>query len=358
MRARVRPTCSRRSSGPRRGSRTTPCWPGSQADGGADLLVTHQIPLTGPLVAETTGVRWVSALLQPMGLLSAHDPPTPPQAEWMRGLLAVHPAIARAVFAVARLTIRRWGRPLARVRTELGLPPGRDPVFEGQHSPRLALALFSKLLGATQPDYPPQLLVTGFPFYDAAGERPIAPGLIEFLDDGEPPLLFTLGSSAVWLAGDFYQTSIDAAARLGRRALLLAGEESARLTEAGLPRGVAAFDYAPHSLVMPRAAVNVHQGGVGTTGQALRAGRPALVVPFGQDQPDNARRSVALGMARTLSRRAYTSERVARELAVLLDDPGYAARAAEVSVVVEAERGTETACDAIEQVLAEPPPRR
>src|SRR3954468_14308118 len=54
-----------------------------EADGGADLLVTHQIPLTGPMVAETTGIRWVSALVQPLGLLSAHDPPTPPQAEWM-----------------------------------------------------------------------------------------------------------------------------------------------------------------------------------------------------------------------------------------------------------------------------------
>ena len=331
---------------------------GVEADGGADLLVTHLIPLTGPLVAETTGIRWVSALVQPLGLLSAYDPPTPPQAPWLRSVLTLHPSIARAMFGIVRLATRQWVRPTERFRAELGLPPGSNPVFEGQHSPRLALALFSKLLGERQPDFPPQTLVTGFPFYDAAAERPVAPELLEFLDAGDPPVLFTLGSSAVWIAGDFYRASIDAITRIGRRALLLAGDDTERLIAEGLPPGVAAFGYAPHSLVMPRAAVNVHQGGVGTTGQALRAGRPALVVPFGQDQPDNARRSVRLGMARTLSRHAYTPERVARELSALMDDPRYAGRAREVGAIVGAERGTDTACDAIERVLAEPVPPR
>jgi UDP:flavonoid glycosyltransferase YjiC (YdhE family) len=58
-----------------------------------------------------------------------------------------------------------------------------------------------------------------------------------------------------------------------------------------------------------------------------------------------------------MSRRAYTPARVARELSALLEEPRYAARAREVAAIVAAERGTETACDAIERVLAEPPPR-
>ncbi|MEO7272132.1 MAG: glycosyltransferase [Vicinamibacterales bacterium] len=330
---------------------------GVTADGGADLLVTHQIPLTGPLVAEVTGIRWVSALVQPLGFLSSHDPPSPPQAPWLRGVMAVHPSVAGALFRVARLVARPWVRPTQRFRAELGLPPGGNPVFEGQHSPRLSLALFSRWLAEKQPDFPPQTLVTGFPFYDAAAERPVAPELLDFLDAGDPPVLVTLGSSAVWIAGDFYEASIEAITRIGRRALLLAGEDSERLTSQGLPDGVAAFAYAPHSLVMPRAAANVHQGGVGTTAQAMRAGRPVLVVPFGQDQPDNARRSVRLGMARTVTRGAYSPARVARELSALLDDPSYAERAAAVAGLVRAEHGTETACDAIEQVLREPAPR-
>ena len=51
---------------------------------------------------------------------------------------------------------------------------------------------------------------------------------------------------------------------------------------------VAAFGYAPYSGLFPRCSAIVHQGGVGTTAQAMRSGRPMLVVPFGFDQHDNA----------------------------------------------------------------------
>ena len=77
---------------------------------------------------------------------------------------------------------------------------------------------------------------------------------------------------------------------LGRRAVLLVGTELKNSLPDPLPAGVAAFDYAPFSELFPRAAAIVHQGGVGTTAQAMRAGRPMLVVPFSHDQPDNAER--------------------------------------------------------------------
>jgi UDP:flavonoid glycosyltransferase YjiC (YdhE family) len=44
-----------------------------------------------------------------------------------------------------------------------------------------------------------------------------------------------------------------------------------------LPEGVVAVDYAPFSELFPRAAVIVHHGGIGTTGLAMRSGRPMLV---------------------------------------------------------------------------------
>jgi len=71
---------------------------------------------------------------------------------------------------------------------------------------------------------------------------------LRFLDEGEPPVLFTLGSSLVWIAKDFYRVSIEAAQKLGKRALLLIGDKR-NLPQTKLPKGIAAFDYAPHSLV-------------------------------------------------------------------------------------------------------------
>jgi rhamnosyltransferase subunit B len=318
---------------------------------GADLLVSHQIPVTAPIVAEQTGVRWASAVLMPMGFLSAFDPPTPPQVPMLREIAALHPVLGRAFNRIGRRIAASWVEPVYRFREGLGLARGPNPVFEGQHAPALVLALFSRVLARKQPDYPAQTLIAGFPFYDAAASRPPDSELLRFLEAGEPPIVFTLGSSAVFLADDFWQVSLEAARRLGRRALLLAGEQTAAL-RASLPPSILAVDYAPHSAVMPRGAVTVHQGGIGTTAQALRAGRPMLVVPFGQDQPDNARRCTLLGVARTIPRNRYTVARVVRELRALLTDSACARRASDVAATVNSERGTHTACDALEAQLA------
>jgi UDP:flavonoid glycosyltransferase YjiC (YdhE family) len=136
---------------------------------------------------------------------------------------------------------------------------------------------------------------------------------------------------------------------LGERALLLIGDERNR--PASLPEGVAAFDYAPYSEVLPRARAVVHQGGVGTTGQGLRAGVPSLVVPFSHDQFDNAARVARLGAGRSLPRSKYNAQSAARELRLMLNDKSYAERAAEVGRIVQSEDGAASACDAIEEVL-------
>ena len=320
------------------------------ADVEADLLVSHQVPLAAPLVAEKTGVKWVSCVLFPIAFASAYDPPTPPQFPPLRALAATHPFVARTLFALGKWTTKSWVEPVQQFRKELGLPRSRNPIFEGHHSPTLVLALFSKLLARVQPDFPPNTIITGFPFYDRKDEQPPSLELLRFLNEGEPPILFTLGSSLVWIAKDFYHASIQAAQKLGKRALLLIGDKR-NLPQTKLPDGVAAFDYAPHSLVMPRASVIVHQGGIGTTGQALRAGQPMLIVPFGQDQPDNARRCVRLRVGRTLSPTRYTVPRVVSELSELLNNPTYREQAAKVGQQVREENGTKTACDAIEQAL-------
>ena len=110
--------------------------------------------------------------------------------------------------------------------------------------------------------------------------------------------------------------------------------------------------YAPHSDVMPRACAVAHQGGVGTTAQAMRSGRPMLVVPFSHDQPDNAARCARLGIARTLARARVSAASLARELSALLADASIAARARAVAERVRREPGAAGAADAIEALLA------
>ncbi|MEZ4562126.1 MAG: hypothetical protein R2853_05275 [Thermomicrobiales bacterium] len=98
--------------------------------------------------------------------------------------------------------------------------------------------------------------------------------------------------------GSFYAESIEAAAqRLGRRVLLLAGLQSPSACPRS-PEGSAKGRLRAHAAAaFPRAAAIVHQGGIGTIGAALRAGKPTIIVPFAHDQFDNARRSERPGSA-------------------------------------------------------------
>ncbi|HYH85372.1 MAG TPA: nucleotide disphospho-sugar-binding domain-containing protein, partial [Pyrinomonadaceae bacterium] len=286
---------------------------------------------------------------------SAYDPPVLPQMPALRNVLKLSPTLARGFMQLARLQLRSFAEPVYRFRAELGLARGGNPILEGQHSPTRVLALFSRVLAEPQADWPPNTSVTGFCFYDrrdrVGDPRGVNPELLKFLDEGEPPIIFTLGSSAVWVAEDFYSESIKASQTLGRRALLLIGEERNR-SATPLPEGVAAFDYAPYGEVLPRACAVVHQGGVGTTGQSLRAGVPTLVVPFSHDQFDNGARVARTGAGRTLPRAKYNAASAARELRVMLSNGSYAVRAAEVGRQVRSEDGARTACNLIEEVLA------
>ena len=156
-----------------------------------------------------------------MLFFSTHDPPVLPAMPRVNDLPLVGPWLARSVLPLARRATRDWGEPVQRLRAELGLPRGRDPMFEGQFSPHGTLALFSRVLAEPQPDWPPNVTTTGTVFYN--GPEPLEPKLEEFLAAGEPPVVFTLGTSAVGAAGRFYHESAAAAAKLGVRAVLLTG---------------------------------------------------------------------------------------------------------------------------------------
>lgn len=316
---------------------------------GADLLVTHPITVSAFLLARKTGMPWASVAVAPVSMLSAYDPcvfPGVPFAEWLatRG-----PRFQHGLLKIFELVFEPYWKAFRALEKELGLPRSRNAILFG-HSPRLALGLFSPLLAAPQRDWPPNSHATGFPFFEHDEGR--SPELQRFLDSGDPPIVFTLGSAAVGAAGDFFQQSVEAARSLGRRAVLLVGRGPANQPKGDLPPGMIAVPYAPHAAVFPRACVNVHQGGIGTTGEAMRAGRPMLVVPYSHDQPDHAHRLKKLGVARSIDRARYTAATAAREIRVLLNDKDYARNAAALGARVRAETGTQTACDLLGGLLS------
>jgi UDP:flavonoid glycosyltransferase YjiC (YdhE family) len=322
------------------------------ARGGADLMLAGELTYQAPLVAEVTGIPWASYVLAPLSFFSAWDPPVLPPYPALARLQEHVPFTGHLVARFARWRTRAWARPVLELRRELGLEPGPNVIFDAKHSPLRVLAMFSPLLGRPQPDWPPRTLVTGFVFYDSdIGGQPLDPEIASFLAEGEPPVVFTLGSAAVLDggAGQFFERSAEAARRAGVRALLLSGPHPvAGVRDARL----AVARYAPYSEVFPRASMIVHQGGVGTTAQAMQAGRPMLIMPFSHDQPDNARRMQRLGVAEVIGRGEYSAARAAALIRRIAGSAALARRAAEVGESVRREQGLATVCAALESLAA------
>jgi rhamnosyltransferase subunit B len=328
----------------------------SEATWGADVLLTHPLTFAGPLVGEKMSIPWVSTVLAPISFFSAHDFPALPVFPRLAVVLRrLGPGAGRTLGGLAKRATRRWPEPVRQLRAEAGLPPGKHPIHEGQFSPDLVLAMFSRVLAKPQPDWPPNTRITGQVFYDGSGRDGLSPELERFLASGPAPVVFSLGTSVVGkgtAADSFYRESLKAARILKVRSLFLVGKDPKSRLPVPLPEGVTAVDHAPFSKLFPRAAAVVHQGGIGSIGHALRAGRPQLVVPFAVDQPDNAQRVQRLGGAEVLYPRQYTASRAARRLGDLLGESEYARRAGEVAGLVRSEDGVGDACDAIEELFA------
>jgi rhamnosyltransferase subunit B len=331
-----------------------PCLADAHADltraaAAADLLVSHPLTYTLPLVAQQQSKPWLSSVLAPMSFFSRHDPAKIAGLDMLRLAHRLGPRFYDFVFGIIRRSVRKWEAPLHDYRRQLGLP-STDAImtFEGQFSPFGTLALFDPLLAPPLPDWPPRTHVCGAPVYDGAPEDPEQlDELRRFLDEGEAPIVFALGSSAVWIAQRYWQHAVTATQQLRRRALLLTADTDLP----PLPRGIRSFRYLPYSRIFGSAAAIVHHAGIGTLSQALRCGRPQLMTPVAFDQPDNAARAARLGVGRVLPFPRSKAGRLRAELQQLLTQPCYARAARAVAATLSPVDGASAAADRIIETL-------
>lgn len=324
------------------------------ASEGAVAIVAHALAFSGRLVAETRGLPLINILLSPMMLYSAYDPPQALSAPIRRA--PVWPAeIVFNRFVIWSLShaVALWAAPLRRLRRELGLPRrhGLDLLL-GVNASMATIGLFSPTLAPPQPDHGARTLVAGHTFHDRyLGEASLSGALGEFLARGDPPVVFTLGSFVARQRHDHYRACVEAARRVGRRAVLLVHDEDQETIAAGAGPDVHVAAYAPHSLIFPRACAVVHHGGVGTTGQALRAGRPQIVTPFFGDQYDNGERVARLGVARVVKSEELTVDGLARQLEDMLCDTSASEAAAALAAIVAKEDGGAVAAARVRNLL-------
>jgi rhamnosyltransferase subunit B len=318
----------------------------------ADVLLGSIFALGLPLAAAKLNLPFITSVLQPAAILSAYDAPLIPAMPFLPWL---PPGLLRVIYkGLDRMNGFLLDKAYELAAKE-GLPATAVPKLFGQSSLHGNLILFSRHFMAEQPDFPQPATICGFPFYDKldAGGGALEPGLEDFLRSGAAPFVFTLGTSAVLDPGRFYDEASVAVQRMGRRAVFLVGRANYEHYRKLASDSIYVAEYAPHSLLMPRGAATVHQGGIGTTAQALRAGKPMIVVPYSHDQPDNARRCAMLGVGLRIPRgrlRASILEEALRATPVLEE------RARAMGKLIQAEDAVAVACEKIE--ATQPSPRR
>lgn len=317
---------------------------------GASAVAGSAFTFAAPIAAERLDIPFIHTVLQPMSWFSADNPPTGPG---FRFVARPSPELLgqgwnKFILSCGRRYMRlRYGREIDRVRAVHGLAPTRAaPMIDAGTTPALSIGTYSSAFATLPKDAPQPSAVTGFPWYDAdeGGEAALDPELAAFLDNGPSPLVVSLGSFVPYSDTSLYAQAAIMAKRLGKRAVLLVGEAKATGSDQVLVR-----QYAPHSLLFPRAAVVVHHGGIGTTGQALRSGRPQLIAPFMGDQPDNAARVARLGAGLVVSPKQFALEAPAA-LRRLMHEATFASVAAAKAQRVRKEGGAGAAAHAILQI--------
>ena len=307
----------------------------------ADILITHPAVMAGPLVARKAKKKWLSSVLSPISLWSRRDPavlPTMPHLDWLRVLGPLWGAVQ--VFAGQRAT-KTWLREVERLRVEQGIEDAGHPMFAGQFSLSGTLALFSRHFCAPQSDWPAKTTATGFCFYDALGLEPQHDEGTwrAWMQSGSPPVVFGLGSAAVHDGQAVWESAVKASKRDGVRVVLLTAN-----TFHSNQEGVLCVPYAPYSEIFPLARQVFHQGGVGTTAQALRAGVPQIIMPFAHDQNDNAARVQRLGVGTWLRKGELSSLSLQSSPELKRIE-----RARKIGERIREENGARAACEVIER---------
>ncbi len=255
------------------------CWQHCQD---VDALVLNVLGIVvGVPIAQKRGIPAFPAYLQPM--TPTREFPAlsfPAVPDWLSPIRTTYNLLSAEFLDWLRWQIyRSMGKVVHEV---LGMPM-RSPITLFQELQTPTFYGFSESFLPRPADWPDYCHVTGYWFLDASANWQPPADLQAFLQAGPPPVYIGFGSMSTGNASHLTELVVKALTLSGQRGIVMTGWGA--LNHKQLPETVCAVDEVPHGWLFPRTAVVVHHGGAGTTGACLRAGVPAIIIPFMSDQP-------------------------------------------------------------------------
>lgn len=280
-----------------------------------DLVVGTSLALAARMLQEKSGAKFVSVHLQPSITISAYTPPVGPPGALPKGLPL--PLKQLYVNMLDRFLLDAACRDdLNRFRQTIGLPPIKSIFTKWIHSPDLVIMAWPEWFAPPQPDWPENSLCTAFPVFEHGSTAEISEETAAFLKAGSAPIIFTAGS-AMAQGAEHFSCAAEALRNQPLRGIFVC--KFRETLPSNLPPNIHHSSYEPFDKLFPLASAVQHHGGIGTSIQAMLAGKPQLVTPFAHDQFDNAVRLEELGIAKTM--RTKNSNLWRRKLMNLLANP-------------------------------------
>jgi MGT family glycosyltransferase len=304
-----------------------------------DALIVDVFALGAVTAAEAWGGPWACSCPFPLPIPSRSGPPSGFGFRPARGRAG---KLRDSVFeSIGTVGFDRIARSrLSQIRAEVGLPPLRHAREIYRRAP-LHLYMTAEPFEYPRRDWPESIVMVGPCNWEPAGEMPAG------LEQVEEPLVLLTTSTEFQDDGRLAEVALEA---LRDEPLhVVATVPLTQATEALPPRvGASVVPFAPHTPVLRRSVCAITHGGMGSTQKALALGVPVLVVPFGRDQFEVARRVEAAGAGTWLSSRRLGPGRLRTKVREAIEcRPG----AERLARAFAAAGGATAAADAVEQRL-------
>jgi UDP:flavonoid glycosyltransferase YjiC (YdhE family) len=311
----------------------------------SDVVVWHYSSWYTLAAARKTGTPSAALHLFP-GLAPTRT--APPAG--LPSLGPLNPLLWSAARAMLDLQFRK---PPARFFAERGLPTLKHVLPDLLFSEQLNLHAMSPQLCPRPPDWSDAHQVCGaLELIDDAEPWSHSPGLQAFLEDGPKPVLLSVGSMEHFAPRRARTLLIDAAREAKVRAIV----QTKRTEEEGRDGALYFLPWAPHHALLPSCSLAVHHGGAGTSHSVLRAGLPAVVVPFILEQQLWGRRLSAVGAAaKPVPFWKATVQQLAGRIQEVSRSEALAARARALGAELRQENGVANAIALLSRIAA---PRR
>jgi UDP:flavonoid glycosyltransferase YjiC (YdhE family) len=314
-----------------------------------DVIISSITTTAGYDIAEKLNIPFFLSSLLPITANSDFPfPTTPPGLRLGQFYNALtYPLIGQILWQTFRTSINRWRQSV------LNLPAVglfSEPFRRLEQAQIPILYGYSSTVIPKPTNWCDRHHVTGYWFLDAAADFVPPADLVDFLAAGSPPICIGFGSMTGRDPATTTEIVLAALKQTGQRGILLSGWGG--IGQMALPDTVFQLESVPHNWLFPRVSAVVHHGGAGTIAAGLRAGVPAIVIPFFSDQPFWGDRLAKLGVApQPIPKKTLTVERLTTALQAVTSDHAMRSRAATIGEKIRVETGVQTAVATIEHYL-------